>query len=113
MLNVTVLVCNMATSKNFVFDCVTVSNPIFDSKRDLRPVEDILPLSISSMLESGVVPPDGSEVEYAPDYSDPSCIRGRVVDTFEAIRKVNGLVSDAHHLAVQSALNDSSVPTSE
>ena len=65
----------------------------YDENRDISPVLVEPVLSISQVLESGVVPAGNSSDEYDLEESDTdtSIIMGRVVDPFDAIEASKAL----------------------
>lgn len=67
---------------------------LYNKERDLSPVIEEPVLSISHVLESGVIPSGGVDddsFEYSSDFIDTSHVIGRVVDPFDAI-EVNKMV---------------------
>lgn len=57
----------------------------FDSSRDIREVEICDCPSLSSIIESGVVPASASDASYN-DVEDTSSILGRVEDVFQSVQ---------------------------
>ena len=67
---------------------------LYNKERDLSPVIEEPVLSISHVLETGIVPSGGVDddtFDYSSDVVDTSHVIGRVVDPFDAI-EVNKMV---------------------
>lgn len=70
--------------------CIT----IFDEERDIQRTREGLNIDLSTALREGVVQDSGTEPEYN-NLDDPSKIRGRVNNVFDAISERNSALHKA------------------
>lgn len=84
----------------------------FDASRDIREVEVCDCPSLSSIIESGVVPASASDASYN-DVEDTSSILGRVEDVFQSVQLSRDIKSFKARRNAVSASNEPSVASSD